>query len=112
LRQSIGSKTPDWLSSAVDISLKGILLQLPPELGLKELLRLTFTLGESHLFSQQRAIVLRRDLGGLGMLFFAAWPLDKQEELEAWLQEEAFRAKTEHPASDTGPNWTAELERP
>ena len=98
LRQSIGSETPDWVGSAVDISLKGILLELPPELGLRELLRLTFTLGDSHVFWQQRAIVLRRDTGDLGMLFFAAWSLDKQEELGTWLREQAFRER--HPRND------------
>ena len=52
LRRDIDSETPDWVSSAVDISLKGMLLQLPLEVGLRELLYIGFTLGDSHAFDR------------------------------------------------------------
>ena len=89
LRRDTASETPDWVSSAVDINLNGMLLQLPREVGRGEQLYVTFTLGDSYAFRRLRAVVLRRDLGELGVLSFSAWPLDKENELAAWLRLQA-----------------------
>ena len=89
LRRNIDSDTPDWVSSAVNISLRGMLLQLPLETSPGALLYVGFTLGGSHVFSRLVAVVLRRELGELGVLGFRDWPLDKQYELSLWLQKQA-----------------------
>ena len=88
LRRDTASETPDWVGSAVDISLKGMLLRLPLEAGRGELLYVDFTLGP-HTFRRLKAIVLRRELGDLGVLGFTAWPLQEQLELAAWLKDRA-----------------------
>ena len=88
-RRNIDSETPDWVGSAVDISLNGMLLQLPPEVGRGEQLYVTFTLGDWCAFSRLRAVLIRRDIGDLGALRFSAWPQEKEDELEAWLKERA-----------------------
>lgn len=92
LRKDVDAEAPDWVERAVDISSGGVLLQLPRDLGLRELLRITFSLGHAHTFSNLRAVVLRRELGDLGVLLFTAWPLHKQEELREWLRVQSFRA--------------------
>ena len=97
LTQSIDSESPQWVCSAVDVSSKGILLHLPPELGLREMVRVTFSLSSSCAFSQLRAIVVRRDLGDLGMLFFAGWPLHKQKEMSVWLRDQALLVDRKRP---------------
>ena len=101
----VGTETPTWVCSAADISLRGMLLQLPPELGPGEFLHVWFTLGDSHAFRRLGAVVLSRRPreqsplrprlllgparrpGELGALGFTAWPRQKRNELAVWLRE-------------------------
>ena len=88
LRQNVHSETPDWVKSAVDISDKGMLLELPPEAGPGEFLHMGFTLDDPRAsFRGLMAVVIRR-AGDLGVLFFKAWPREKQNELAAWLRKQ------------------------
>ncbi len=90
LRRNIDSATPDWINLASNISLRGMLVHLPPEVRMGDLLYVGFTLGDPRTsFIGLEAIVIRRGSGGLGVLGFPAWPLEKQNELAAWLQERA-----------------------
>ena len=104
LRRDVDSETPDWVGSAVDISRRGMLLRLPSEVGRRELLYVTFTLGDSDTFTRLGAVVLRRDLGDLGALGFSGWPLEKEFELAAWLRRSEAEAESRpRPSNYKGP---------
>ena len=90
LRRNVHSETPDWVKSAVNISRKGMLLHLPEGMRLGDLVFVRFTLSEPRAsFRRLEAIVIRRDQGALGVLGFADWPQEKENELAAWLQARA-----------------------
>ncbi len=110
----VGTETPTWVCSAADISLRGMLLRLPPELGPGEYLHVGFILGDSHAFRRLGAVVLsrrprRQSLpprlllgqarrpGELGALGFTAWPWKKRYELEVWLKERSALKKAPQP---------------
>lgn len=86
LRRNVDSATPDWAASAVDISLRGMLLQLPPVVALGEYLHLRF-MQRGPLFGFERlgAVVLRHEHGNLVALGFTGWPREALDLLAAWL---------------------------
>ena len=105
LRRDVDSETLGWVKSAVDISLNGMLLQLPLEVALGDFLYVGFTLCEPRTpLRGLRAVVLSRRprgplrgsllvgrwpavrTGDLGVLGFTGWPLEKEYELAAWLK--------------------------